>query len=393
MGKRERFGQIFIYFVLTLWFASEVILGSNLDKIIIWKREDINVSLDFIILALLLAQIILFQKYSFKELVLIMVISIPIILATIYSDHYKMMSTWIFIISAKYIDFEKVARLSYYVELLMTILVIYLFLRGFITEYTVYRGAILRHSLGFSHPNQLGIRVFLLVVCRCYIRREKFNIFDWTLIILAAVFIKRVADSRTACYTLILLSMVMLLNYILKVFNANYDLIMSIMIFGAALSNGVSIFLSVIQVKENPILSRVDVFMSRRFSECHRTLSYYGISILGQNIKLIVKRPIVGKFYHFWLDNSYMSILLRYGPIVLAIFSWLYLYTMIMLKRKGQLVLVEILCLYSIYGIMENNYFLMSQNLFLLLLSYPVYKMIREQGEKQGMLSRIRISW
>ena len=88
-----------------------------------------------------------------------------------------------------------------------------------------------------------------------------------------------------------------------------------------------------------------------------------------------------------------MSILLRYGPIVFILFTVLYVSTMIMLKKMQQYVLVEILCLYAIYGIMENNFFSMSQNLFLLLLSYPIYKRDDIAVERKSFLPKIKVSW
>ena len=140
------------------------------------------------------------------------------------------------------------------------------------------------------------------------------------------------------------------------------------------------------------MINKFDRIMSRRFSQCYRTFKYYGIKLFGQDVQLIVNRPGVGKHYHFWLDNAYMSILLRYGPIVFIMFTVLYVCTMIMLKRMQQYVLVEILCLYAIYGIMENNFYSMSQNLFLLLLSYPIYRH-QIQTEAGGLLRKIRITW
>ena len=122
-------------------------------------------------------------------------------------------------------------------------------------------------------------------------------------------------------------------------------------------------------------------------------LSYYGIKILGQEIRLVVSRPALGKVYHFWLDNAYMSILLKYGPIVLIVFLALYLRTMAILKDSGQTFLVEILCLYAIYGIMENNFFSLSQNLFLLLLSYPLYGHYELDRSPSRLFGRIRVVW
>lgn len=393
MGKREVFGQKFIYFILILWFSTEVLFSSTLDKILIWKIKDINNTLAYVILSLLLLQIVFFQKYQIKELAFIAIITLPIILGTLNSGHNTIMSTWIFVVASKYIDIDKTAKISYYTELFMTLVVFYLFANGFITEVTLYRGAILRHSLGFSHPNMLGVRIFLLVVCRCYIRRERFNIIDWSIIVIAAVFVNKVANSKTSFYALVILAVITFIHILMQKFGIGFERMMRNLIVTAVVCIALSLILSFMQISKYPMLKRLDVFMSRRFSHCHRTLNYYGVKLFGQDVQLIVNRPALGKFYHFWLDNAYMSILMRYGVIVLLLFSALYIGTMIMLKDMRQYMLVEILCLYAIYGIMENNFFSMSQNLFLLLLSYPLYKRDSLSHERKGIFSRIKLSW
>ncbi len=392
MEKRERFGQIFIYLILILWFGAEVLTSSTIKKIFIWDARDFDNSFSIIVLVLLMLQIVFFQKYQFKELVVIALITIPIVFATINSGNNRMMSTWIFIVAAKYIDFDKIARLAYVVGLIMVLFVLYLFFNGFITEVAVYRGSLLRHSLGFGHPNQLGIRIFLLIISRCYIRREHFNLIDWSIIIAAAVFVNRVANSKTSFYALVILSVLTLVHIAMQKTGIGFDRIMSMLIAISLLCNIISITLSSIQVSQYPILRQFDLLMSKRFSECNRTLKYYGIKLFGQDIQLLVNRPAIGRMYHFWLDNAYMTILLRYGPVVLILFSALYIYTMIMLKNMNQYMLVEIMCLYAIYGIMENNFFSMSQNLFLLLLSYPLYKHAEIMTQKKTR-RRVQIVW
>lgn len=393
MGKREAFGQKFIYFILILWFSTEVLFNSTLDRIFIWKISELNDTLAYIILGLLVAQIVFFQKYQIKEFALIAIVTLPVIIATLNSGHNTMMSTWIFVVASKYIDMDKIAKVSYYTELLMTLAVFYLFFNGFIEEYVTYRGLVLRHSLGFSHPNQLGIRVFLLIVCRCYIRRKKFNFFDCGIIIAAAYFVYRVANSKTSYYALTILAVIMIFHATVEKIGGNFDKWSNLLIAGAIISNISSLLFSLKDIRKVALINKFDRIMSRRFSECHRIFKYYGIKLFGQDVQIIVNRPGVGKHYHFWLDNAYMSILLRYGPIVFILFTVLYVSAMIMLKRMQQYVLVEILCLYAIYGIMETNFFSMSQNLFLLLLSYPIYKREDIAVERKSFLPKIKVSW
>lgn len=391
--KKERFGTGFIYFVLVLWFGAEVIFNSTIEKIFIWDTEQLNDHVAVIILIMLVAQIVFFQQYNIIELLIIGICSLPIVYATLNSNHNTMIATWIFIIAAKYIHFDTIIKIVYYVELVQTSLVIYLYESGIIPEYTMYRGSVLRHSLGFNHPNQLGIRIFLLVVCRCYIRSKKFNLFDWSLIIAAALFVDKVANSKTSAYALVIMALIMAFYELACLFGENLNMYSLIMIVIAAASNIASVSLSCIYIRSNAVLDALDKFMSRRFSNCYVTLRYYGFSWFGQEIRLIFSRPGIGKTYHFWLDNAYMSILLRYGVIVFALFSALYIVTMIFAKRTGQHLLVAILCLYAIYGIMENNFFSMSQNIFLLVLSYPIYKRNDEWEQKYQPKAKIKLVW
>jgi hypothetical protein len=301
-----------------------------------------------------------------------------------------MMATWIFIIAAKYMDLDKLMNIAYVVQVVMIALVIYLFLTGVIEEQTLYRGTVLRHSLGFSHPNQLGVRVFQLMVCRYYKKRKKVIFLDVVLNVGAAVFINVVANSKTCFYALVILSIMMLSHIIISMTNINLDSFIVYTILLALFSNIFSVIFSFVNVKKYALLNIIDKAMSRRFYHCYRTMKFYGVSLWGKDVQKIVKRHIIGRVYHFWLDNAYMTIVLRYGIIVFCIFSALYISTMFYLKKEKQFVLMEIMCIYAIYGIMENNYFAMSMNIFLLILSYPIYKTILPNEEM--IRSRIRIT-
>ncbi len=392
MSRREEFGKKFIYFILTLWMSTEVLFNSTIEYVFIWERDNLNDVMAYVVLALLLVQIVFFQSYQIKELLLIGTITIFIAYATINSNHNALMSTWIFVVASKHINFDKFIELTYLIQFVMFIVIIYMFINGYINDFTVYRGNILRHSLGFSHPNQLGIRVFLLLVCRCYYRRNRINLIDITIVLAAAYFVNKVANSKTSYYALIILAAITMVYVLLLRLGSKMNLFANVVIVIALISNVGSIFLSTHSLNHNKLLKSFDIVMSRRFSQCYRTMCYYGVKLFGQDVQLIVKRPIIGAIYHFWLDNAYMAILLRYGVVVFLLFSTLYITTLLHLKRTEQYYLMGIMGLYSIYGIMENNYFSMSQNLFLVTLSFPLF-IHADDKERKRIPSKFRIVW
>lgn len=373
MSKREVFGKYLVYIVFITWLSLEILLSSTLEYIFYWEAPAVNDVMAVSVLVLLSIQIVLLQRYNLKEIAIVLLMTLFIAYATVQSGHKTMMSTWIFIVATKNIDFDKLMKLAYYAQIIFTCVVIYLFLIGYIKEITLYRDSILRHSLGFSHPNQLGVRIFQLIVCRCYNRRKNISFYDAIICALSAYFIHVVCDSKTAYYMLILLTLMLIIHIIIKMTSGKFDKVISYTIIVSVLANLISIILSFINVRQYRYLNMIDKFISRRFSHCHRTLRYYGLSLWGKDIQMTVKRHIVGGIYHFWLDNAYMAILLRYGIVVFIAFSMLYIIALVYAKKHGQYMLAIILCLYSIYGIMENNFFYMSQNIFLLALAMPIY--------------------
>ena len=392
MRKREEFGEIFIYFILVFWMSTEVIINTTIEYVFVWKREELNNILAYIILVLLLIQIAFFQNYQLKEIITIGAITGLVVLVTLNSDYNALITTWIFIVASKNIDFDKFIELTYYTQLIMFIVVIYMFLNNYIQDFCIYRDNLLRHSLGFSHPNQLGIRVFLLMVSRCYCRRNKLNAIDIAIVIAAAFSVNKIANSKTSYYALLILAIISVIYVALIHMGSDMAAFSNILILIAITANVGSIVLSTNNIKKIPMLRSFDMLMSKRFSQCYRTMNYYGISLFGQEVKLLVKRPALGTFYHFWLDNAYMAILLRYGVLMFLVFSYLYLVAMVYLKRSEQYYLLGIMSLYSIYGIMENNYFSISQNLFLIVLSFPIYIHITSKAPTI-FSSKIRIIW
>ncbi len=374
---RELVSDYFMYFTITIWFSSEVLLYSRLEYILWWKTTDFNSFMGYFCLALLTFQIVFLQHYTTKEFFILAFISIPMVIGTLNSDYHIMISTWLFIVASKYVSFEKVAIISYIVLIVTMSIIVYMFYIGLIDEVTLYRGNYLRHSLGFTHPNWLGIRTFQLVLLHIYLRRHKLSILDYSYVVASIWFVKRVPNCKTAYYALTILLLLLVLRHLMEYFIGGSELFARTLIWVAIAANVMSVALSVINVKGHPVLNAVDKFMSKRFSWCNLTLRYYGLSLFGKDIDLYVRRmgTLVRRLY---LDTAYMSILLRYGVVVFVLFSALYIFTMIYLYKTKSYFLILVLCLYAIYGIMENNFFAMNQNIFLIVLAMPIY------GKKQS---------
>ena len=106
-------------------------------------------------------------------MLLIAAITIFVAISTILSGQKTIMSSWMFIVAAKDADLDKIIRIAYKILLIMLAIIISICLLGFIENVTLMRGNVERFSLGFSHPNQLGLRIFQLIACQCYVYRYR----------------------------------------------------------------------------------------------------------------------------------------------------------------------------------------------------------------------------
>lgn len=369
--NKKNIANHFYSFIFITWYSTEMIFSTTLKEIFGLSVNTINSMFNWLIFALLMFQIIFLQSYKKKELMIIISITLPISIATVLSGKKILLSAWMFIVASKNTSFDKIVHTAYKILLITIPMVIFWRLAGFIEDYTMIRGNVPRFSLGFSHPNQLGLRVFQLTLCHCYVNRTKLGILNYCYIILAVIFTIVFPHSQTAYISLIVFIILLLVCQYIK----NRELFAKSLVIGALLLNVLSIILSFIDVHKSNILSQIDRWMSARFSLSHRVWSIYGVSFWGQRVYVTEEeRKLVGIIGRLWLDNAYVSILLRYGILVFLITAFAYLSLLKSMAIRKEYILVIILFLYALYGLMENGLFMLSHNIFLLVFADLLYK-------------------
>lgn len=390
MYKRIFF-QNFYIFIFGFWYSTEIVFNTTLNSILGVQIDILNNLVNWLIFMLLMLQIIFMQSYTKKELIVVILITLPIVISTGSSGNKSLLSLWMFIVGSKKISFDKIVQTAYRILIIMIPLVIFLRLMGLIDDYTIMRGSVQRFSLGFSHPNQLGMRIFQLTLCHCYMNRMKLSIIHYWNIIFAVAFTFIISNSKTAYISLIVfLSVLLFYEYIERKSPIITKIFARSLVIGAFLLNVFSLTLSYIDVNRNVILSRIDKWMSFRFSWCHRVWQIYGVSFWGQKVYIWGEElKAVGRQSRLYLDNAYVAILLRYGILVFLIISFMYLYLIKSMVIRKEYVLTIILFLYSLYGLMETGLFMLSHNIFLLSFSDLLYHKMRLDIVQNGNAQQI----
>ncbi len=380
-----------IYFLLAAWYATEMLEMSNVESVLLWKKGDINDFMAVLVLVLAAFQVLVLQKYSFHEIVELALLTIPIAIGAYNSQHRIFASAWLFIVASKYIDIDKAIDIVFVIEILIIISIIAMFELGMIDEIVTYRGSIIRHSLGFLHPNFLGMQIFQLIAMWLYKRRQRISLFDFCLLGMAVLFTYAYPNSQSAFVSMIILCIITFF-YILLMRKEDHLVVMSKVLIVIFLIVAVgSIIITFLDTNQYAFLKKLDKMLSWRFATGHMTLKHYGVTLWGQEIYGSVDRPIIGLFYKFYLDNAYMALLLRYGVVVLTIFLCLYCGTMIHFLKSKNYYMIVILFTYGIYGVMETNLFSLSKNIFLLSMSYLIFSKRYEEKSIDSNLLHKRI--
>lgn len=372
-------------FIFILWYVNEIICKTTMKSIFGIPVGRIDNMVKYLSLGLLLVQMIFGQTYKKKEIVGIGILSVPFIITAAVSGNYSLLSAWMFVAAAKEVSFEKIVKAVYRILCVMIPFVVFLRLAGAIEEFTKPRGDELRHSLGFAHPNQLGIVLFQLVVCHCYLHRNKIRAVDFILVSAALLFTYIVPNSQSACLSMFLLLAVWIFcgkfqNCRPKIKNV-YG---KVLVMLALLCNAGSVFLSIVDVRRFPFLRKMDFLISDRFATGYITLQVYGIRLWGQPVFLHEEERLrmgmadgAGRLY---LDNSYLALLIRYGMISYFIFSIAYLLLMNYFRKKEQYFMVSVLFVFAVYGVMENCLFSAFHNVFLLTFTDMLYEKLGSGG-------------
>lgn len=383
MNREKVVGNIF-NMIFAMWCLFDIFLRTKLvDKInnlLIYifntTKIDVNRYVDITVLVCIVTLIVFLQKYTKKEMAIILLLMVPIAVATYNSQNNQLVPMMLFIVGAKYADFDKVINIYFYILLISICIVITLCFMGILPDYIINRGGIIRHSWGFEHPNRFGMLIFQLMACFCYIDRDNnYKGFKYLLLVSAFWFVYRVPNSQTAYICILLLLLLVVIQNIYDKYSFRKKRIIYLMAILSVAFNVITVISSFYNPKSNSIYNKIDIFLSHRFLYCYKMYKYYGVSWWGQRIQTLVKdTKYVGVYRQWYLDNAYISILLRFGIIVYLIISIYWSISIFYNVKYGNYVMVAILFTYSIYGIMTTGFYNMSYNVFLIAMAYPIYQ-------------------
>ena len=315
-----------------LYMIAMLILGNpsfNSNAIV----NNLSMILQIFVLVILFCNFIVGKHMIYQWIFVIFGISI-VMLSTFFSGTSTFLFFSLFFIGAFNIDIHLI---------------------GVFPDMISYRGDIIRHSLGFRHPNTLGAFIFLICFEILLVNWNNLR-FKHYFISISLLFLNNyINNSRSSLLTGIV---IICFIFLIKTFPSflNNSIVKKILLISPFIIISI-ILLIVTKEKIGPLnFDKLNLLSSGRISLYKSIYNYYGVDIFGQQLPTLSKEFAERYFlqYHI-LDNVYLTLLINYGIVAISL-SGIIIFSILSkaIKDKKYIFLVVVVC-YLIFGITENT--------------------------------------
>ena len=331
----------------------------------------------YTILIFLVFYIILINKdFKKNELLKILIYFTITTITAFVARNKQLLKIMLIIMAFKEIDFEEFIKKDLKYRLIFLIIVILLSFLGLTKGNNIIReNGTFRYSLGFYHPNILGLETLTLCLEYLYINRNKNKPRQFIIVIIALLFNIFITDSR-ACITSLLLILIYLCfpkktfkticdNLICKFLIKNIYFIVMILIFILSFN---------FKINGNNFINKIDDLLSTRLYCANYYIKKHNVfKPFGQYIKRLDSTN--NNFLP--LDIRYIHLTLIYGPIMMILLLYMFYIAFKRAYQNQNYSLILILIIWSIYSLIEANALFDVYNPFLVVLSVFFYSHIK----------------
>lgn len=328
------------------------------------------------ILALLMLFLGFFsQKYSFKELLLLLGAIVFSAFVSYQNKTNDLVITVITIILLKNIEFKKIVEIDFFVRLISTLCIVFLSLLNYIPSLDIYRAAgVVRHSFGFYHPNLFGAYIMILTFEFIYLgyTKNKSKVRIWAILPIV-LFVEKTTNDRSVVVSLLAFFVLyMLLRYtsLKRLSSKTFKFLLAVILFFVSTISILSTYLY------NPTINLwiiINKLLSGRPELINSIVKqFYPVHLMGQPTPLVGDTNGImmnGTIKYLFADNTYMAILVKFGIVTFALFIlWVINNSFLMLSGENRIIMFCWLVAMLLWGLSESKIVIIQFNI--LLLSY-----------------------
>lgn len=308
------------------------------------------------------------RKITIREIAFSLLLITVAILGVLKANESRFMIITLFSLATIRFSFRDLIRYDYCSKVIIMIVILSLMIAGLISDDLSIRDGVVRHAMGFPHPNSVGFFAMTLMAEKLYLYKTDKTGARMRLFAIAGliVVLLLMSDSRTAQVAVVLCVIAFLLIKMPEINKrikksarddgkrASY--IMPIVLFACI---AISIMSTVLFLNGDKTMVALNEILSNRIYISSHYFKKYGISLLGQ----LVQRSDNSNYS---LDNAYMRTLINYGVLSMTYLVFVFCSSSKKALEKEQYFLYAMFAIYAIYGLMEAEIISLAYNPFLL---------------------------
>ncbi|MGO2083604.1 MAG: hypothetical protein ACTH2W_07400 [Vagococcus sp.] len=337
---------IYCLFILTYFIIKATSLDSN-------NLFNITGKLSMLTVYVYLLFVIIITPKPLKVWVLFMVSFTLSLISSYITGNKDIILFFMFFFASFGVNFKKFIKVDFYTRLVCLIIVFLLNHINVIDNVILYRDGVVRQSLGFYHPNTLGLFIFSIFIDYVILRWKKINVLDILVIISTILFLYIYPNSLSTIVVLVISLIYIIFDKFIKIEKINKFLVFTPIIFTI-----ISVYLAVMGNTLKLIILNYDKLFTGRLWYFRYLFENYGFTIYGEKILELDSTYAINRMFNVrYLDNSYLSLSIRYGVILLFVFMYILLSLGKKFVRNEQSEYVFMIVALSIYSFTENILF------------------------------------
>ena len=322
-----------------------------------------------------------------KKILFVFLIIGSFVIARRYSGVDALLETGFLIAGANDIDYRKILKVYLIVEIPMTICAMIAGYTGVITNLVYHRGEQVRMSFGFVYPTDFAAGIIFMVTAWVVLRQVRCTWIEIGLMIISVILFEKYCDVRNS--EIVMMILIICVVY-LKIRNKlaakkgkEYTPSLLLKILCLVAPYGLAGFMILVSRFYRPDIewmAKLNTLFSTRLSLGKEVFDRYDIQIWGQDIPMRGNggsTEVVADY--FFIDSSYVNILMRLGLVVFILV--MLIISIIMIKNLNHPYMLMAMAIVCIHSVMEHHMFEVYYDVFLML---PLAKFdVKDIGKRQ----------
>lgn len=382
----ERVWEI-IYLIMLAFYVGVNVLTSTMFEIA-WPPYFFQ-TFRSVCVTLVVIRLIIIKDMPKKKFVAMIVISFVFLMSHYMSGYGLPIDLLILVLGAYNVDFRKILKTYIAVWSVLLVITIIGAMTGLAENLVYYQGEggeRVRMALGMNYPTDLAAYVAFLMFAYVCVRDEYITYLEIGVMAVLAVAVYYITDARTDFIIMLMVTIVVMTVKVHIIKFGEHRLLSKIIVFEPFILGALICLITYNYTAQNSLLEYIDTnVLSNRLMLGKQAFEEYGIRMFGQCViengyggSLILTAP------YFFIDSSYVSILVKYGAITIMVVLTMNSICIYRMIHKEQVMMLVIVIIVSIQSVMEHHYIQYWYNPFILLFFSKYYneKKVRKNDKE-----------